>query len=221
MDFRNRANAEAALAAIIARLHAAKRREVMRLLGDPPNVNNLPTDLWMEFEAELRRQLSVQLLFVYLLYLGQLNKAGIMPVDLERLPLQEMAAASARRYSLFTVQSKRNQLADVVNRRFLGDVSTREMNREINSIFGPDRAASDAVTEITRAVSVAGEAGRATALIDGRILTATWNTELDNRVCPVCLPLEGAGPEVWSRLYPLGPPTHPNCRCFLTYRRER
>jgi hypothetical protein len=225
MDFRNRANAEAALATIIAKLTAAKRREIMRALGDPPNINNLPFELWQEFEAELRRKMAAELLFVYLLYLNQLDKAGIMPIDVERLPLQDIANASARRYSLQTVASKRSQLADVVNRRFLGEVTKREMQREITSIFGPDRAAADAVTEITRAVSMSGEAGRAAAMLDGRILTAIWNVETDGfvpkaNVCPICRPFHLQPPEVWSIKFPLGPPVHPSCQCFLTYQRE-
>ena len=46
-----------------------------------------------------------------------------------------------------------------------------------------------------------------------------WDTQADDRVCPICKPLEGATAlldEVFSNGLS-GPPAHPNCRCILRH----
>lgn len=83
------------------------------------------------------------------------------------------------------------------------------------------RASTIGVTETTRAVT-AGE-GAATTIIDaltGETLVGIWYTENDARVCEVCGPLHGTGPEVYSDVNEDGPPAHPNCRCWLEYEPE-
>lgn len=47
-----------------------------------------------------------------------------------------------------------------------------------------------------------------------------WRTSIDDRVCPICLPLEGdkveVGEEFDTSVGPVkGPPAHVSCRCFL------
>jgi HK97 family phage portal protein len=89
--------------------------------------------------------------------------------------------------------------------------------------FGPVRAQMIAVTETTRAYS------QATSLYQ-RLLsemefetTRVWRTRHDERVCPICGPLENQ-PEVdWPEGLRSGPPAHVNCRCWtvLEYRRGR
>lgn len=46
---------------------------------------------------------------------------------------------------------------------------------------------------------------------------ALWHTSRDDRVCPVCRPLHGRPREEWQVQFPLGPPAHVACRCFVDY----
>lgn len=94
-----------------------------------------------------------------------------------------------------------------------------ELEAQIATIFGPDRANRIAVTEVTRAYSMAKwhTADEMAAL--GLPMIATWETEHDDLVCDICGPLDGK-PEGhgWTRLDEKGneqPPAHPNCRCSL------
>lgn len=48
-------------------------------------------------------------------------------------------------------------------------------------------------------------------------LLKIWRTQQDERVCPICSPLNGTNQRVWGERFPAGPPSHPNCRCFLIY----
>lgn len=47
-------------------------------------------------------------------------------------------------------------------------------------------------------------------------LVMIWNTQEDERVCPICGPLDKQPYPKWRRRFPLGPPCHTNCRCFIT-----
>lgn len=48
-------------------------------------------------------------------------------------------------------------------------------------------------------------------------LVPIWTTARDDRVCPICGPLDGRRYEIWRETFPSGPPAHPNCRCGLIY----
>jgi HK97 family phage portal protein len=85
--------------------------------------------------------------------------------------------------------------------------------------FSVSRAEMIGVTEATRAGNVATVTVR--DLLDplvaqsGRVILAMWHTREDERVCPVCGPLDGELQETWGSQFPFGPPAHPNCRCWL------
>lgn len=49
---------------------------------------------------------------------------------------------------------------------------------------------------------------------------AIWHTSQDDRVCPICRPLHGRPRDEWQSVFPLGPPAHPVCRCFIDYQLE-
>ena len=90
-------------------------------------------------------------------------------------------------------------------------------------VFGGNRAEMVGVTETTRAIT-AGEGLVVGALVAGiggvesKQLEEIWYTVLDARVCEICRPLHGTGPEVYGRVSPTGPPAHPRCRCWKEYR---
>lgn len=48
-------------------------------------------------------------------------------------------------------------------------------------------------------------------------LIKVWNTQRDERVCPICSPLNGTTQAVWGKQFPNGAPAHYRCRCFMTY----
>lgn len=52
-------------------------------------------------------------------------------------------------------------------------------------------------------------------------LTPVWITERDERVCPICAPLDGQPADAWRDGFPFGPPAHPKCRCHLEYQERR
>jgi len=89
--------------------------------------------------------------------------------------------------------------------------------------FDKERASRVAVTEITRAYSEANQqAGRELAkqFPDVRVMKK-WYTNMDAIVCDICAPLEGMEVEIDEGFSTekgegvMGPPIHPNDRCWI------
>ena len=84
----------------------------------------------------------------------------------------------------------------------------------LDPLFGPSRAKSIAVTEVTRAYAEgANIAKEQIERMSGLQMVHIWNTNNDSLVCEICAPLnrkkQGDG---WWEF----PPAHPNCRCWTT-----
>lgn len=97
--------------------------------------------------------------------------------------------------------------------------SAAAIAEEMRRAFNRARAKRAAITEVTRALVVGEElaADRVESEL-GWQLQRVWQTERDERVCPICGPLQGKpqwyyGPRVGA------PPAHYNCRCWLVWQR--
>ena len=90
----------------------------------------------------------------------------------------------------------------------------RELRRELEPIFGRQRAELIASTETTRAYAEANNiAYRESGVAEGR----EWRTAMDERVCPICGPLNEVQ-KPFGESFDTGidnPPAHPNCRCWI------
>ena len=95
-----------------------------------------------------------------------------------------------------------------------------DLTRMLEPIFGKDRAERIAVTETTRLYADANQdAWQST----GFISTNVWRTANDDKVCPICAPLEGMEVNIGQNEFTdtpgemgiTGPPAHVNCRCAL------
>lgn len=98
------------------------------------------------------------------------------------------------------------------------------LKEQLRPVFGPGRAERIAITEVTRAYAEGNlMTWRSTGVVDGK----RWNTAVDEKVCPICWPLNGMvvkmgeafSIDAADRAAGLGitaPPAHPRCRCWLT-----
>lgn len=94
--------------------------------------------------------------------------------------------------------------------------------------FGAQRADTIAVTEVTRAYAEGNRvAGREMAKeFPGVPVVKTWFTNNDDLVCDICEPLnemtilEDEGFTTADGEGLDGPPAHPNCRCWISYRTD-
>ena len=95
----------------------------------------------------------------------------------------------------------------------LGLAGAAANGRSIAPLFSPSRAATAAVTEITRAYNEGRRWAAGVLAIHLRTrVVRRWRTAEDDLVCEICGPLNGktaGGVDGYSS----PPPAHPNCRC--------
>jgi len=141
------------------------------------------------------------------------------------------AAEWASRYSYELVggitETTRARLAAAVTEWVNNGEPLPSLIREVAPIFGRDRAALIASTEVTRAYAEGTVAGYQASGVVERLV---WRTAMDERVCPICGALnnktvgltgrfDGALPPDVRQRFPdvtfQRPPAHPRCRCWI------
>lgn len=141
------------------------------------------------------------------------------------------AAEWASRYSYELVggitETTRARLATAVAEWVNNGEPLPSLIREVAPIFGRDRAALIASTEVTRAYAEGTVAGYQASGVVERLV---WRTAMDERVCPICGALnnktvglnarfDGALPPDVRQRFPdvtfQRPPAHPRCRCWI------
>lgn len=213
-DLPNRAELEAELARRLAKVFGAHRRELMDLLGDPPNFSNIPSEFWQRLSNELTSTIIPLLSRVYMdMAEGMLEG---LPFGIDWALINQRAAGWARSYTYDLIrgltETTQRAVRDSVGSFFEQQLTRGDLEDMLARTFGANRASTIAVTEVTRAASE-GQQELAREIADmGVKMTPVWNTRDDELVCPICGPLNGE--EITTDEYP---PAHPNCRCWVTY----
>jgi SPP1 gp7 family putative phage head morphogenesis protein len=100
-----------------------------------------------------------------------------------------------------------------------GQASYADVVAILEPVFGNNRALRIAVTETTRIYAEATQiyANELVKEYPGFKVIKRWYTNVDDRVCPICAPLDGmevAHDEDFNDVE--NPPAHVNCRCWIT-----
>ena len=121
-------------------------------------------------------------------------------------------------------ETTRTEIRDLVEEAFEAQYDVDDLAAEIEAILGDDaRADKIARTETMRA-SNEGLLETWAQAEEAGILTGTeqkeWITTPDDRLCPVCEPLDGVNVALDGTFSVDGaeidaPPAHPNCRCTM------
>lgn len=95
-------------------------------------------------------------------------------------------------------------------------LSAAQITAALYPTFSSYRATLTAVTEVTRAKAAATNGAYDVLTEYGRDVVRRWATRIDERVCPVCGPLDNKKEPTYRKQWADGPPAHPNCRCRIT-----
>ncbi|MCA8999108.1 MAG: hypothetical protein KDA80_19055 [Planctomycetaceae bacterium] len=221
MELKNRNDIESRFMAKMNKLSSKHRRELINLMGNPPDIRNVPTDFWQRVEQEEREQLAA---FLMIIMMGNAEAHG-MGTDSARMMAD---AHSVRRAAEIARDYARNSYAKALmiqrqNSDRLGGpitLSPGGLRSELEKVFGPTRDEALVATETTRAsVEGAENAMRTAGMVsqDDEWETRPWMTQTGP--CPICEPLDGLPRSVWGRVHPKGPPIHPRCACAIQYAR--
>lgn len=219
----NRQKLEARFALLLSRAGTQLRKRLESLLGNPPDIRNVPAKFWSDQEAEIGAALLLLLGDIYYRsavhhgWSGEIDDSGSKPVNtLDQAAAKFAEMRAGKIASSFTSNSREILERDAKTWEPAAKQSMRTIRETTLKMFGPRRMARVAVTETT----VAQHQGAETAAEETGGLSEddTWHTSERSNVCPICRPLNKKKRSVWSRFFPEGPPAHGNCNCWIDYR---
>lgn len=248
-DIPNRDELERKIARLLGKYNRQQLAELMKLMKNHPTLANVPAEFWTTSQMELVQTLMPFSEMVYMEAAARMVEA--IPVGVDWALVNTAAADWARSYSTILAgqinatsrssiaTSIRNSIASFFEDsmtfgeleerlrtdRVLRDLFTSDVRDRLGRIYGPQRAAMIARTEVTRA-AVEGERATVREIEkEGIRMVEVWQTRNDEIVCPICGPRhnvqerKGAGDAYWDRN--MGPPAHPRCRCWTNHEFEK
>ena len=210
-----RSKYERDLTRLMARLLSAYAGRLLELLGDPPNLNNLPPDFWQNESEIMVAALRPFLEQVYLDAARAMMGTTVSAVDWALVNQAAVDWASSYTFNLIQglFQTDIAALQRALAAYFQAPTTMGELTARILQIVAsPVRAEMIAVTEVTRAASEGEQAIAAGLAKQGINMIPYWNTNRDELVCPVCEPRNDQ--EITGGMFP---PAHPRCRCWVNY----
>lgn len=234
MEIPNRPDHDAAFARKLSRLSSRHRRELIALLGHPPDISRVPADFWERVRKERENELAAVLLLLFsesyrhhVLSLGQAMTPRLTDVGqaaAERYAVERAAKLAAE--STAAVRDRIQRFAvEEWNRAGLDAqraVTRTQVLNDVLKAIGPSGDAARAVTETTAAQTAGGETAATNTV--GTSDDDVWqiHPELsETGTCQTCRPLDGRRRAIWATLFPNGPPAHRNCNCEIVYANVR
>ena len=174
----------------------------------------VPYNFWIEYEAELRKQIAsplrqqIEQSFTnYSDYVNFIDQSGaVSDIDTAMTRAIDNVAHGV-------AENSRMQLEALVRQ----GISNDEIVERMALRFSSGHAEQIAVTELTRAEAQFSEALSSRLTEQGVNTQIRWLTSEDERVCPICYPLDGKLKKDGGWMTKGGmitsPPAHPNCRC--------
>ena len=208
---------EGRIAKDLAKLLRRQFGEFLELVGDPPDLSKVPESFWVEGGEEMRAVLQRNFQQVYLSSAAQALQG--QPIGVEWGLINEGAIQWSTQYSFDLIAdltaTTRAAVRKAVGSFFEDQLTMGDLRNMLSQTFGPVRADMIASTEVTRA-AVQGELAFVEELRKlGVEMVARWQTNVDESVCPICLPLNET--ITWVAQFPSGPPAHVRCRCWINH----
>lgn len=202
----NRMQFENAFGRELSLLTSRQKERLVSLLGEPPRLSNVPASFWAEAKREREEAL---LAFLYLVFIANARQHGSTSPEAAAMAYARNEAAQAAKD---TTDGIRQRISDIAKAR-QATPSQAPLDDEIEAAFPkPETVSAVATTQ-------ASSTGAEWSVKDQGLGSPDdyWQTEQDARVCPICSPLNKRKRDAWARKFPMGPPAHPNCRCYIVY----
>jgi len=218
--------AEERLSALWRRIFRKQRERVLeRLVTEFPDRKSLKIDLsFMDLDLDGEDSESLIKQITDMIWSGISLFGKRSKPDIDYTLTNQQAAEKAREYVFGLVRGINDTTRDALRNAVSSFVQTPgmtigDLSNMIAPSFGADRADRIAITEVTRAYA-SGEMAAGNALrqeFPGVRVIKIWFTNNDDRVCPICAPLDGQEAEIGADFEggESEPPAHPGCRCWI------
>ena len=190
-------------------------KELMKHVGDPPSLGNVPESYWNNGGKKLRQAIQPVLESIYIQQALGLTESLHLVIDWMLVNQQAVDWASRYAGNLITGITDTNKkiLQDYIQKYYTDGWTLDDLVDKLSPLFGDQRARTIAITETTNAATQSELAtinymeGQYNTRYDGYWLTAN-----DDRVCEYCGPRH-------DKLVEDGeyPPAHVNCRCEVRW----
>jgi len=174
------------------------------------------SEFWDDEEDYMWEALSA--LYLSILFAGMNSGVTALPpelqtlVDFDVLNTNALRLAKEYRYELIKgiTDTTRKQVQDAMSDWIRSGDPLKVLEDALTPIFGEVRANMISATEVTR---IYAKANASAFESTGFVNMVKWMTNQDDRVCPICAPLDGQhfDPADINAL----PPAHVNCRCWI------
>lgn len=224
MELASRMQIEADFRRAFAGLSSKHARELRRLLGDPPDLSNVPLAFWDRVEDEQRKEMALWILYAFLQSARQHGERYGLEYRTARDAAERWATGQVNVVLLGYIEHSKELLMRM-------GPTKRDVEDTLQQIFGEDRADKMASTQITAAQTAGSE--YALGVFGLQSASDVWFTQADERVCAYCGPLHLQPRSKWRDIYyqqilpanpgysvygpPTGSPAHVRCRCFIQY----
>ena len=208
----NRWEMEQNLARRIGSVEMRWFRKLRALIGDKPGP--IPAEFWAEMAADLAKTLHTVTEDAGLKWLQDYLSG--LPVGIDWTEALVDAEAWAQAYST----EWGGKITDNT-RKLHEQITAKDVDREtylarMAGRFSPVHAETIGITETTRARGWAAKELEKRLSTQGIATQRRWLTAEDERVCPICAPLDHLLAREWEPAHPDWPPAHPNCRCHVS-----
>lgn len=194
--------------------------EIMRLLGDPPSLANVPQEYWNNGGKQIRQALVPVFEEIYITQTMALVEQVGIGIDWTLINKQASDWAYAHAGNLIPGLERTTQetITGYVNKYYSDGWTLDDVTSHLEMLFDPQRARTIAITETTNAAtqSELATVNYLEATYPSLHFKGIWITANDDRVCDICGPKHGK--EITDGDYP---PAHVNCRCEVEYENQK
>jgi hypothetical protein len=224
-DVLNRDEFEQRMARITGQAFARQRLELLSLLGEPPSLDNVPVEWWLNGSASLARAIEPLLFEIFIQQAEAVQAASGIGVSWDLV--NQSAVEWANRHAGELIQgidrTTQRRVSDAVQRYFRDGQNIGQLQQNIGVWYSASRAENIAITEITNAASAGEQAQAALVAVENPNIEMVpfWETAKDERVCLICGPkqvLTDNGEPITDGVFPAA---HPRCRCTVRYEARR
>ena len=212
---------ERRLARILSKDLQAELKKLLDMLGDPPNMSNVPHSYWQTGWKLIAKHIEPILVDFFIdQAMAAMDEVSIT-IDLAVINTDaiEWATNNSDKWLQQAFGNTYEGVSVLVPKAYEEGWTIKELAKQLERYYSPVRAEMIAVTEMTRAHTEGRRAVEKRYYEQfGEHRIAIWKTANDEivRKCPECWPRDNM--PVTDDVYP---PAHPRCRCRINYIPEK